>query len=90
MKLSYLKLEHSSYDPAAGSAGFQKSRDEFSMAEGYELRWQDGMITVTHSGRTAVFAPSAVLYATRAPEPAAQQQPTREQFQAHHQSKGRR
>ncbi len=88
MKLSYLKLAVSSYDPAAGSAGFQKSRDEFSAADGYELRWLDGVFTATHSGRTAVFTPAWVAYAVRAPEPVPQQQP--HQQPVHHQGKGRR
>lgn len=62
MKLSYLKLDKSNYDPAAGTAAFTKSRDEYSSSDGYELEQRGEVVLVTHSGRTAMFGLGKVAY----------------------------
>lgn len=63
MQLSVVHLNTASYDPAKDGAGYQHARKTFTVAEGYKLDLWDGVVTIAHSGRSAVFPLSSIEYA---------------------------
>jgi hypothetical protein len=68
MKLSFVKLVSSSYDPRTDKRSPLHGVTDFDSAAGYEMELRDGYVTIAHSGRKALYSLGRVDFSLVAEE----------------------
>jgi hypothetical protein len=72
MKLSFVKLVSSSYDPRTDKRHALGGVTDFDAANGYEMELRDGYVTIAHSGRKALYSLGRVDFSLVAEDPTAE------------------